>query len=259
LSELRMMKVSVSGVLGGFWNKFREENRRWYATRKWLTQSVVWLVLINGIIALSVVQSSEPLQQPALLSLFAGLMGWMVAFGVIILTQGDVVEEKTSGTAEWVLSAPLTREAFITSKLLVNMAWLFGIIVVLQGIIFNIIMVTLGFQMVPWINLGIGLALQGLHLIFWVSLSIMLGSIFQGRNPVIGIPLIFLFVQRLIPEVLGQFGSSIQLVLPMNLTDYSGVLLVGGTLPSMVPVEATVLATLIFVVLAVWRFRREEF
>jgi ABC-type Na+ efflux pump permease subunit len=43
-------------------------------------------------------------------------MGWMAAFGVIILTQSDIVEEKLSGTAEWVLSSPLSRSAFILSK-----------------------------------------------------------------------------------------------------------------------------------------------
>jgi ABC-type transport system involved in multi-copper enzyme maturation permease subunit len=259
LSESQMIRVNASGFLGGFWNKFREENGRWWGTRKWLIQCAIWLLLINGIIALSVRQGSASPQLPALLGLFSGLMGWMAAFGVIILTQGEIVEERASGTAEWVLSAPLSREAFIVSKFLVNSLWLLGIIVVLQGIVFNFMLTAFGLQMVPWADLLMGLALQGLHLVFWLSLLLMLGAFFRGRNPVIGVPLIFLFVQRLIPETLGSIGASIQLVLPMSLTDYSGILLAGGALPSYTPVVAVAVASIAFVVLAIWRFKREEF
>jgi hypothetical protein len=261
-SESTMIKAEGSGVLGGFWNKLGEENGRWWETRKWLVQCGIWLILINGITSLFIIESRQTaatLSLEEILTVFTGLMGWMAAFGVIILTQSDIVEEKLSGTAEWVLSSPLSRGAFILSKLVVNSLWLLGIIVVLQGVIFDLLLGFFGFETITISYLVQGLALQGLHLFFWLSLIILLGTFFGSRNPVIGIPLIFLFVQRLIPEVLGAYVGWIQLVMPERLTDYSYILFTGGQLPSWVPVVVMALASLIFVVLSVLRFRREEF
>lgn len=261
-SESSMMKVDGSGVLGGFWNKAREENGRWWITRKWLIRCGIWSILVNGITSIFILKSRQAataLSVQEIITVFTGVMGWMAAFGVIILTQSDIVEEKLSGTAEWVLSSPLSRGAFVLSKLLVNSLWLLGIIVVLQGVVFDLILGFFGFENIAIGYLVQGLALQSLHLLFWLSLIVMLGTFFGSRNPVIGIPLIFLFVQQLIPEVLGPYVSGIQLVMPERLTDYSYVILTGGHLPSWIPVITMASASLIFVALSVLRFRREEF
>jgi hypothetical protein len=143
--------------------------------------------------------------------------------------------------------------------MLVNSLWLLGIIVVLQGVVFDLVLSFFGFGSIAIEYLVQGLVLQGLHLLFWLSLIVMLGTFFGSRNPVIGIPLIFLFVQRLIPEVLGPYVGWIQLVMPERLTDYSYIILTGGQLPSWIPVVTMASASLIFVVLGVLRFRKEEF
>jgi ABC-2 type transport system permease protein len=260
--EHSMKKIEGSGTFCGFKNKAREENGRWWHTRKWLVQIVVWLLLITGVSLVALVQLR---QDPATFSLsevmnvFTGLMGWMVAFGIIILTQSDVVEEKQSGTVEWVLSSPLSRESFILSKLFVNLAWLLAILVLLQGVAFNLSLGFFNVGTIPWLNLAQGLALQGLHLVFWLSLMLMLGTFFKSRNPVIGIPLIFLFFQRLIPMIVGSSNSWVSLVLPERLPEYSANLFLGSALPSLVPIVTVVLASLVFVFLAMLRFKREEF
>jgi ABC-type transport system involved in multi-copper enzyme maturation permease subunit len=257
-----MKKLESSGIFCGFWNKAREENGRWWDTLRWLRASAVWLVIINGISLIAVVQLK---QDPASFSLgeimgvFMGLMGWMVAFGIIITSQSDVIEEKVSGTAEWVLSSPLSRQSFILSKLFVNLAWLLAILVLLQGVVFNLALGPLGAGGVSWPNLAQGLALQGLHLAFWLTLTLMLGAFFKSRGPVIGVPLIFLFLQQLIPLIAGSSNSWILLLPPTRLPEYSASLVLGGSLPSVVPVITMVVASLAFVVLAVLRFDREEF
>jgi ABC-type transport system involved in multi-copper enzyme maturation permease subunit len=182
-----------------------------------------------------------------------------VPFGIIILTQGDVVEEKQSGTAEWVLSSPLSRESFILSKLFVNLAWFLAILVVLQGAISNVILEAFSVGTVAWPNLALALSLQGLHLLFWLTLVLVLGTFFRSRNPVIGVPLIFLFVQRLIPEIAGSANSWVSLVLPERLPEYSTSLALGEALPSLVPIITAVVLSLVFVLLAILRFKREEF
>ncbi|MDA4125148.1 MAG: ABC transporter permease [Thaumarchaeota archaeon] len=257
-----MKRIVGSGSLTGFKNKAREENGRWWNTRKWLIQSVVWLLIINGISSIALVQlmhTEATFTLGGFVTVFAGLMGWMVAFGIIILTQSDIVQEKESGTAEWVLSSPLSRVSFILSKLLVNLAWLLAILVLLQGVVFNMVIGALGAGSVPWPLLAQGLALQGLQLVFWLSLVLMLGTFFKTRNPVIGVPLIFLFLQTLIPTIVGPSNSWVSLVLPHTLPEYSAILMNGGQLPSLVPLATTVGASLVFVFLAILRFNREEF
>jgi ABC-type transport system involved in multi-copper enzyme maturation permease subunit len=260
--ESTLKKVGGSGTFCGFGNKAREENSRWWGTRRWLVQSAVWLLLMNGVGAIALVQlrqSEAGFTLSGFIGTFMGLMGWMVAFAVIILTQGDVVEEKQSGTAEWVLSSPLSRESFILSKLLVNLAWLLGILVLLQGVVFNFALGILNAGSVPWPNLAEGLALQGLHLVFWVTLLLMLGTFFRNRNPVIGVPLVFLFMQTMIPTIVGSSTSWVSLVLPQRLTEYSTYLVLGKPLPSLVPIVTMGLVSLVFVAVAILRFKREEF
>ena len=183
-----MKKNEDTGILCGFRNKFREENGRWWSTRKWLIQTAIWLVIINGISLIALIKlrnNPDTFSLNSFVGVFMGLLGWMVAFGVIILTQSDIVEEKQSGTAEWVLSSPLSRESFILSKFWVNAAWLLAIIVVVQGVVFNLVITVFNVGTISWVNLVQGLAVQGLYLVFWLILTIMLGTFFKSRSPVI--------------------------------------------------------------------------
>lgn len=260
--EGSMKEIEGSGTFCGLKNKVMEENGRWWKTRKWLVQSAVWLVLIDGLstIALFQLRQSEAgFTLSGFLGVYMGLMGWFVAFGIIILTQSDVVEEKQSGTAEWVLSSPLSRESFILSKLSVNLAWLLAILVLLQGVVFNVVLGFVGVGTVPWVNLAEGLGLQGLHLVFWATLVLVLGTFFRSRNAVIGIPLIFLFLQTIIPTILGSSASWVTLLLPQRLSEYSTNLILGNPLPSLVPLFVVPCASVAFVLLAILRFKREEF
>ena len=103
-------------------------------------------------------------------------------FGVMILTLGAFIEEKKSGTAEWVLSAPLSREAFVFSKLAVNLLWIFGVLVLLKGVAYEFVLMAFGVDIIAVVPLVRGLFLQGFHLIFWLTLTLMLGTFFKGRG-----------------------------------------------------------------------------
>ena len=135
-SDQRLTATDGSGFLSGFWNMLVKENGRWIKTRRWLVQSVIWLLLLNGLVTMMLYLESEvtiqgppgsdlgppgsDLGPPSYVDVFFALMGSMTPFGVMVLTQSDIVGEKQSGTAEWVLSSPLSRDAFLLSKLLVN-------------------------------------------------------------------------------------------------------------------------------------------
>jgi ABC-2 type transport system permease protein len=264
----RLEMVDGSGRLSGFWNMLRKESGNWRSTRRWLVQSAVWLLLLNGIVALTLyfnsgVQvggpappGSEPLSH---VGLFFILMGTMAPLGVVILTQSDIVGEKQSGTAEWVLSAPLSREAFIVSKLVANFGWMLAILVFLQGLAFEGILMAFGRQAVPIVNLLSGLGIQGLHLLFWITLSLMLGALFNGRGPVLGISIVLLVFQDIIGELGKIYVPWIPLLLPKRLPELATLAAMGNALYSGIPITVTSLWSLVFILVAIWRFKREEF
>jgi ABC-2 type transport system permease protein len=89
----------------------------WWKTKDWRIQALLWTAIINGSVA-AVVWSDAPNE----IDVF-GLYGIMTMFGaaaVTITMQEAIVGEKRSGTAAWVLSKPVSRQAFMLSKLVPN-------------------------------------------------------------------------------------------------------------------------------------------
>jgi ABC-type transport system involved in multi-copper enzyme maturation permease subunit len=242
----------------------RKENGNWWNTRRWLIQSVVWTLLLNGlhmmVLYLSGQESSIPMRDSfASLTIFFALMGGMAPFGVMILTQGAIVEEKKSGTAEWVLSAPLSREAFVFSKLVVNMLWIFGVLVLLQGVVYEFVLVAFGMDIISVGSLMKGLLLHGFHLLYWLTLSLMLGTFFKGRGAVIGIPVLLLGFQDLIADLGRIYLPGLELWLPGRIEEFATQMTIGRSVSSIVPLFAIGLQIVIFTIVAFWRFKREEF
>ncbi len=263
-SDVEFQPVRESGWLSGLPNMLRKENGRWWNTRRWLIQSVVWVLLLNGlhmmVLWLSGQESSIPMRNSyESLSIFFTLMGAMTPFGVMILSQGAIIEEKKSGTAEWVLSAPLSREAFVFSKLVVNMTWIFGVLVILQGVVYEFVLVAFGMDIIPVGSLMQGLLLHGFHLLYWLTLTLMLGTFFKGRGAVIGIPVILLGFQDLIADLGRVYLPGLELWLPGRIEEIAAETALGGPISSLVPLFAIGLQIVIFTIVAFWRFKREEF
>jgi hypothetical protein len=117
----------------------------------------------------------------------------------------------------------------------------------------------------PW-NLPGFLAAMGVIFLcnfFFLSLTLMLGTFFGGRGPVIGIALGLLFLQQYLVGLL----PFLRYILPWNLVIPIGqpvdavapCLLLGTHNYSSIPVLVVALESLLFVLIALWRFSREEF
>ena len=110
----------------GFANLLRKENGMWWGTRRWWVQSLVWLLTLNGFIAFLIWlvpvldPGGETVSPSEGLEVFMVFLGFFGAIGVMVLTQGAIVGEKRSGTVAWILSNPVSRSAFILSKLIGN-------------------------------------------------------------------------------------------------------------------------------------------
>jgi ABC-2 type transport system permease protein len=189
--------------------------------------------------------------------------GMATGVGVIIAMQGAVVGEKQSGTAAWVLSKPVSRPAFILSKAIGNSAGLLFTAVFVPGVIAYLEFWFLYFhEPLPVLDFLAGMSILGLHTLFWLSLTLMLGTFFNAWGPVIGIPMALLFGQQFLAGMAPQMVYVLPWAMVSPIEGVGGPVaaeLIQGLTPfSWLPVIFTALMTVVFLIVAVWRFRREE-
>jgi ABC-2 type transport system permease protein len=274
-----LQRVNEQGWRRGFTNLFRRENSQWWRTRTWLVHAVIWLVVVNGIVA-AVLWSPEPTNQPTqgqgtqagiqmddpLIGgsmIFVVMCGLATGIGGVLVMQGLILDEKKSGTAAWILSKPVSRSAFILSKLIANGIACVLIMVVLQGIIAYILITARSGSAPSATGFVIGVGLVALNLVFYLTLTLMLGTLFKERGPVIGIPLALLFGAQMLQSLAPWLNEIMPwaLVIPKGQTDMALAMqaMLNQPLSTTTPIIATALWSMLFIAIAIWRFHREEF
>lgn len=255
--------VSERGWRRGLGSMLKSELSRWWKTRMWWVQCLIWVGLIGFL--LSAVLFSTPDAPPSeeVAVLFLVFAGLFPAVGIVIIMQGVVVGEKKDGTAAWALSKPITRPAFILSKVIANSLGVVGTMVIPPSVIAYVLnLIATG---TPW-NLPRFLAALSVIFLshfFFLSLTLMLGTLFNSRGPVIGISLALLLMQQ---NLIGWFpflGKVLpwKLVLPLGeqLDAVAPCLLVGSHNYSSMLIVVIALESLLFIAIGLWRFSREEF
>jgi ABC-2 type transport system permease protein len=266
-NRIALQSVNTQGWRMGFANFFRKEHNEWWRTRRWLVHSIIWLLLINGIV-LAVLKSPAPPEAGAPpdsgTMIFVIMGGLMTGLGIIITMQGSILDEKKSGTAAWVLSKPLSRKALILGKLAANSLAALLIMIVLQGVVAFAQLTAFDKTPPALLPFLAGLALMALHLLFYLTLMLMLGTFFNERGAVLGIPIGLLFgaqfLMQLAPALIQIMPWTI-IMPPVGGSSSALALMVmlGQPLTNITPIIATVLWIVIFVAVAMWRFEREEF
>lgn len=258
--------VQEQGWRMGFANLFREASREWWGTRQWIVQSIIWLLIVNGIVAAVVLAPpGEQGQSPGITGVEIFFMIGAMAFGigVTIIGQGVFLDEKKSGTLAWVLSKPVSRPAFFFAKLLANGLGILVTMVLLQGAVaYLIISLTKGsaLPLLPFIG---GLILLALYITFFFTLTLMLGVLSDSRGAVIGIPMALIFGYQFIAG-LAPFLMQL-LPFPLVMTggpespSLASMLVNQQPLPSALPILATIAGIIAFVVIALRRFDAMEF
>jgi ABC-2 type transport system permease protein len=263
-SSSSLQMINESPWRSGFLNMLRKENGLWWGTRKWWVQSLIWFLLANGLVILFLwivpaVDKEEAPRASEVLDVFLQLLAVFGTFGVMILMQSVIVGEKRSGTAAWIMSNPISRVAFILAKLVANGIAILAIIVMLQGFIAYMQFSLHGDIVLRPIPFMTALGLEFLYMFFYITMALMLGTFFNGRGPVIGISIVFFIGQDLLGQFIATKYPWFPTLLPMRLVDMALPVAHGGALSSYTPVIATSLMSVSFVLLALWRFGREEF
>ncbi len=276
-----LIPVKDRDGLNGFGNIFRSENRHWWGTWQWVIQVLIWMAIVNGMLAMitlaapkieaaqaareiSAAEAAEAkiaLEQTAL-TVFFVFSALAPAVGVVIIAQDAIIEERQTGTLAWVLSKPVARAGFLLSKLAADAIGVLVTMVLAQGLVAYFI-----YQAGTGIALSVphflgGLGLVYLLLLFYLSLTLMLGTLFRSRGPVIGIAMLLVFGNQAV-----GLAPWLGKIMPWNLAMDLGpgqpalavALVQGLPLPTVTPIIGTVALTLVFLAVALWRFAREEF
>jgi ABC-type transport system involved in multi-copper enzyme maturation permease subunit len=264
-SNLALTTVKDRRGLNGFGNYFSMGNHRWWGTRRWWIQLVIWFLIMNGIWLISANPSQNAgasIEAPSkVLEVYFAIGAMFPALGVVVLGQDALIPGRQNGTTAWVLSKPVSRPAFILSKLAADGIGILVTMVLVQGLAGYLICRYLLGVAIPVPGFLGAIGLLGLHQMFFLALAYMLGSIFRGRGVVLAIPMVFIFTYQLHP-ILGWIGK----FLPWNLvldgpgkTALTSLLVDGLPLASVTPIIGTVVLTLVFILVALWRVNREEF
>ncbi len=262
-----LQPVKERGWRQGFANLLRKENGEWWHTRRWWVQSLLWLLIINGILAVGVwvvpvIEPAEAGNTIENLGIFIQLMSFFPMFAVIVITQDAVIGEKQAGTAAWIMSAPVSRSAFILAKLVANALGFFVTIIVLQGLVAYVQLSLSGGSPLPLAPYLAMLGLLSLYLLFYLTLTLMLGAFFDSRGPVLGIAIAVAIGSMLgVGNLFASFLPWIVVLLPEAIPGILTLLVQGEPLPEVWPIPILLMSvySLLFIALAIWRFRREEF
>ena len=251
---LALVPCRERGWKMGLANMLAKENHGWWRTRRWWIQVLLWLIILN-------LGSATDLRM-GMPDNFLFVAGLVLPIAAIVLSQDAILGERHSGTAAWVFSKPLRRSAFLLAKIIA-----YGLGFLVTGILLPSSIASLqiiagdgSLSILPGFAASLGLVY--LNLLFYLTLALMLATLFQGRGPVMGIPLFISFLW-MIPDStrLAEFMPWRLVIDTGNnaLPALNGYLLSGQPLPTVAPIIATALWCVLFTVVAFWRIRREEF
>jgi ABC-2 type transport system permease protein len=195
---------------------------------------------------------------------FLMVEGLVASIAAIIMCQDAIQVERTSGTAAWVLSKPLRRPAFILAKLITYAVGFLVTWFILPGVVAYLELVVIARTYLPVTGFIGMLGLAYLSMLFYMTLALMLTTLFQGRGPVLGITIFLAWGNMITP--LGILLADVmpwRLILDLgkngSIASLGKFLWQGFPLPTVIPIIATTAWCLLFVVVAIWRISREEF
>jgi ABC-2 type transport system permease protein len=255
-----LIPVHQSARLGGFGNMLRKELGQWWGTRTWWVQILIWVLILNGIS--TIVALTESMTPDELLTetvqTFLAVGAGIIGMGTVITVQGAIVGEKQLGTAAWVMSKPASRAAFILAKTLAYAIAYWITAIIIPAIILIIVirqLIPVPLALTPFLT---GLALVALGQLFYLALTLMLGTFFNSRGPIAGIGIGFIMTGLMLNNFI---PFPVLIVTPWPLADIAGGLALGTVLPQIwpIPILATNIWIVVMIAVALWRFGREEF
>jgi len=273
-ANLELLRVKERSGLRGFSNLFRKENRAWWGTRRWWINALLWTGLLGGLTAIMLFVSDEEVSQAteAEITQAGGLIAYILllglniffqfgvpvlAIGTVILAQDLIIGEKQSGVAEWLLSKPVTRRAYVLAKLAANALGVFALLIGLPSVVaYGMLSLRMGapFPLAPFLS---AVGIMTVHTLFYLTLTLMLGTIFNNRGPILGIAL----ASVLGGGMLGGFIKPLLYVTPWMLPKVALLTATGQAIHAEMGIAslvATALWSVVFIFVAFAKFEKME-
>ena len=273
-ANLELQRVKERSGLRGFSNLFRKENRAWWGTRRWWINALLWTGLLCGLTAIMLFVSGEEVNEAteAEITQAGGLLAYILllglnvffqfgvpvlAIGTVILAQDLIIGEKQSGVAEWLLSKPVTRRAYVLAKVAANALGVFALLVGLPSVVaYGMLSLRMGapFPLAPFLS---AVGIMTVHTLFYLTLTLMLGTIFNNRGPILGIAL----ASVLGGGMLGGFIKPLLYVTPWMLPKVALLTATGQAIPAEMGIAslvATALWSVVFIFVAFAKFEKME-
>ena len=181
----------------------------------------------------------------------------MLAIGTVILAQDLIIGEKQSGVAEWLLSKPVTRRAYVLAKVAANALAVFALLVGLPSVVaYGMLSLRMGapFPLMPFLS---ATGIMAVHTLFYLTLTLMLGTIFSNRGPILGIAL----GSVLGGGMLGNLVKPLLYVTPWMLPNVAVLTATGQAISAetgIASLVATVLWSVVFIFVAFVKFEKME-
>jgi ABC-2 type transport system permease protein len=260
VANTELQRVGLNGWRTGLANLLRKENRACWASRRWLMKTMLWTVGINGFTALIMIVMPQYGDGDPV---FWGVQGLFklgplaLAFGTIIMLQDAIIGERQLGMTEWLLSKPMSRPAYVLSKLLANGLGILVILVGLQGALgYGLMWLVTGepFPLPPYL---VGMAGLAVHTLFYLALTLMMGVLTANRRVLLGVSQGSLLGGSLVLYVPG----TAMMATPWGLVNVLPAAVSGMPLPLSIwlPIGVTAILSVVCVAVTLARFERLEF
>jgi ABC-2 type transport system permease protein len=264
MSDTTFVSTRSVGATAGFGNMLRKEMGSWWGTRRWLLHLVLWFVVINGFVLLVALSHDGKNSTPAskmseVLEVFVQVGGFFCTIGAIIVAQGTIVGERHSGTAAWLLTKPIARQAFVLAKFVAILASFVTLAYLIPLVVLHLEHLIVFHTWPDPTRLFPSVGMILVNLIFYTAFTIMGGTLFSSRGAVNGVAIGFFIAGNIVPQLLPKWVVA---ATPWPLIQAAGGIAGGKPIPAWMA-WGTVGVTLVWAVLcllvALWRFNREEF
>jgi len=232
-------------------------------TRRGVFHLALWTGLLGGALALALFVIPNAMPEDELMTradrleagrqFFFGLGAIATAIGAIVMLQDGLIEDRAAGTVELVLSKPLSRPAYVLGRLVPNLAAFMVTMIAVPAAIGAVLFAIVDPAFTAW-TFARAVVMLALHLVFYATLCILLGTLVRTRGPYLGIGLGILLGGTLVPV------AAIVRFTPWKLSDLA-ILIAGGVpLPPDAPImiASTAVWSVVFLAAAIYRMEQAE-
>lgn len=274
-ANLEFQSVKEWHSLRGFTNLLRKENRAWWRTRRWWMNALLWSGGLGGLVSVmlfilpsmaeatgdpNVAAAGGPLAFGLEMgrTIFFELGTMALAMGVIVLSQDLILEEKQSGLTEWLLAKPVARRAYLLAKLAASAIATLILMILLPALLAYALLSLRSGGLFPLLPFLAGIGVMIVHTLFYLTLTLLLGTVFNSRPPILGLALGIALGGNMLVGLIKPLAY----VSPVMLAKVASMLAAGLLVPFELlwpPLIATALWSLAFIWMALVKFEKTEF